>query len=147
MPDGNPKRVRVTMRWLQVLDSLEGPGDDTGEFFFTFRVSSANGDLVQETRLPEKGHISVSDHPSWNKLDKINKVIFDGNVEDHLVVELMGEEIDLLSANDHLDTYRREFTGDPETWAGTYKPGDEGDSVADPESLSNWRVAYDIEIL
>jgi hypothetical protein len=147
MSEGNAKRVRVTLRWLQILDALEGPGDDKGEFKFTFRVSSANGDLVQETRLPEQGHISISDHPSWNKVDKINKVIFDGQVEDHLGVELMGEEVDLLSANDHLETYRREFNGDPEGWAGSYKPGDEGGKDTDPENLSNWRVGYDIEIV
>ncbi len=147
MPEGNGKRVRVILRWLQVLDSLEGVGDDTGEFSFTFRVRSDNGDLLQETRLPEKGYISISDHPAWNKLDKLNRVIFDGVVEDHLEVELLGEEHDLLSANDHLDTYRREFTGDPETWVGSYHPRDEGGKGKDPEHMSNWRVAYDIELV
>ncbi len=146
MPEGNGKRVRVILRWLQVLDSLEGVGDDTGEFVFTFRVSSRNGDISQDTRLPEKGHLSISDHPSWNKLEKLNRVIFDGIVEDHLLVEFHGEEIDLISANDYLDTYRREFTGDPADWVGQYKPGDEGGKGDDPEYLSNWKVAYDIEL-
>ena len=32
-------------------------------------------------------------------------------MDDHLVVELFGEEIDVLSANDELDHYKREHRG------------------------------------
>jgi hypothetical protein len=56
---------------------------------------------------------------------------------------LNGEELDFLSSNDQLHPYRREFEGDPATFAGSYVPGDE--STADPENMKNWRVAYVIE--
>jgi hypothetical protein len=52
-----------------------------------------------------------------------------GPVEDHLVVELNGEELDTLTKNDQLDSYRREFRGRPSSWIGWYGPGD--DSAAD----------------
>ena len=69
-------------------------------------------------------------------------VLFDGVPGDGLVVELMGEELDQLSANDMLDHYRREFTGDYTQWVGHYEPVDEGST--DPENMPKWRVCYDI---
>ena len=58
------------------------------------------------------------------------------------MLELMGEELDQLSANDQLDHYRREFSGDPSQWVGHYEPVDEGST--DPENMSNWRICFDI---
>lgn len=141
------KRIRVTLRWLQILDNLEPAFDEKGEFRFRSRVSSRNGDVVKEVQFPESGYYSISDHPSWNRLNKLDKVLFEGEVEDHLVVELFGEELDKMSANDHLETYRREFEGPVDQWVGKYSPGDEGGKETDPENMSNWRIGYDIEIV
>ena len=138
-------RIRVTLKWIKILDKLEPFFKETGEFRFRSRVSSENsGGLSEETRFPEEGHYSLSDKPGWNFVT-LNKVLFEGDVEDHLVVDLLGEEIDLLSANDELDRYRREFKGPVDDWAVLYEPADEGSS--DPEAMSNWRISYIIERL
>jgi hypothetical protein len=141
-------RIRVVLRWIQILDIMEPAWKETGEFRFTTRVSTENGGgIVQENRFPDKGHYSISDHPAWNKV-VLNRTIFEGPVEDHLVVELNGEELDTLTANDQLDSYRREFRGPPDLWAGWYGPGEDGAAEinpADPENMSNWRVCFIIE--
>ena len=142
MEGSSGQRVRVILRWIQIKDKLEPFFKEHGEFFFTTRVTTGN--KTTEHRLPEEGHWEISDHPRFNKVDKIDKVIFEGPVGDTLVVEMFGEEIDQLSANDHLDDYRKDFTGDPESWVGRQAPGDEGSD--DPENLSNWRIGYDIEL-
>jgi hypothetical protein len=134
------QRIQVVLRWIQILDKLEPFYKDTGEFVFRSKVAS--GGTVGEHRFPEEGFYAISDKPGWNRLEKLNKVLFDGVPGGELVVELMGEELDQLSANDQLDHYRREFTGDPETWIGHYEPVDEGST--DPENMSNWRICYDI---
>jgi hypothetical protein len=36
------------------------------------------------------------------------------------MVELYGEEIDLMSANDELDLYKREHRGPVDDWVGLY---------------------------
>lgn len=137
------KRVRVILRWIQIKDKLEPFFKDYGEFFFRSRVTVGSEQV--EHRLPEEGHWEITDHPRFSKVDKIDKVIFEGTVGGQdLVVELFGEEIDRFSANDQLDAYRKEFTGDPSTWTGRQAPGDEGS--ADPENMSNWRICYDIEV-
>lgn len=137
------KRVRVILRWIQITDNLEPFYDDYGEFFFTTRVTTANKTV--EFRLPEEGHWEISDHPRFNKVDKIDKIIFEGEVGDTMTVELLGEEIDQLSENDHLDDYKREFTGDASGWVAVWAPGDEGSD--DPENMSNWRVGYEVELV
>ena len=70
-------------------------------------------------------------------------VLFEGECGDTLLVELFGEELDQLSANDQLETYRREFTGDRSEWLGRHQPTDEGSD--DPENMVDWRICYDIE--
>ncbi len=136
-------RIRVTLKGIKILDKLEPFFKDTGEFRFRSHVSSDNaGGLSEETTFPEEGHYSLSDKPGWNCVT-LNKVLFDGDVEDHLVVELFGEEIDTLSANDELDRYSREFSGPVDDWVGLFEPADEGST--DPEAMSNWRISYIIE--
>ena len=144
-PDQEGVVVRVVLRWVQVLNKLELFFKKKGEFRFKARVSSENfGGIHQETVLPESGgYYKVSDHVRWNKLDKLNRVLFEGRVEDHLKVELDGSELDWFSKDDDLDSYVREFRGDPEDWIGRHAPGDEG--VEDPENMELWRVCYDIE--
>ena len=64
---------------------------------------------------------------------------------DNLVVELFGEELDDFTANDHLEDYRREFSGDSASWIGRHQPTDEG--TGDPENMVDWRICYDIEMV
>ena len=136
-------RIRVTLRWIKILDTLEPFFKETGEFRFRSRVSSESGEgFSHETRFPEEGHYSLSDKPGYNYVT-LNKTLFEGDVDDHLVVELFGEEIDVLSANDELDHYKREHRGSVDDWAGLYEPADEGS--ADPEAMRNWRISYLIE--
>ncbi len=136
-------RIRVTLKWIKILDKMEPFFKETGEFRFSSKISTDNGGgFSRETRFPEEGHYSLSDKPGWNFVT-LNKVLFEGEVEDHLVVELMGEEIDLMSANDQLDKYERVHKGPVDDWIGLYEPADEGSD--DPEAMSNWRISYIIE--
>ena len=142
MTDTDGTNVRVILRWIQIKDNLEPFYETHGEFRFGSRVTS--GEKVMETRFPETGYWEISDHPQFNKVEGIDLVLYDGPAGDSMVVELFGEEIDPLSANDQLDHYRREFSGPPATWAGPQAPGSEG--LADPENMPLWRVAYDVEV-
>ena len=111
MSEGNGQRIKVTVQWVQILDNLEPAFKEKGEFVFRSVVTS--NDLPgekHESRYPASGHISISDQPVVNR-EIIKWQIFEGEVSDHLVIELYGEELDTLSANDHLDDYRREFSG------------------------------------
>jgi hypothetical protein len=135
------ERLRVTLRWIQILDKMEPFYKERGEFRFYARVT---GDArTQETKFPTEGHYEISDHPAWNKLN-LDRVIFEGEVANNLTVELTGEELDFLTKNDQLDRYERKFAGDPASWIGDYDPGVDTTST-DPEAMSNWRVCYRIE--
>ena len=138
------ERLRVTLRWIQILDKMEPFYKERGEFRFSARVT---GDArTQETRFPPEGHYEISDHPAWNKLN-LEKVIFEGEVSGQLKVELTGEELDFLSANDQLDHYERTFSGTPGSWLGQYGPGDDEAEIRpdDPENMNNWRISISIE--
>lgn len=141
MTDQAGERIQVVLRWIQILDKLEPFYKDTGEFVFRSKVESAG--KVEERRFPEEGYYPLSDKPGWNRLEKLNKVLFEGVPGDNLVIELMGEELDQFSANDQLDHYRREFSGKVGDWIGHYEPIDEGS--ADPENMPTWRICFDIK--
>ena len=142
MSENGGEKVRVVLRWIQIKDNKEAPWDDEGEF--RFRSVVTTGGESHELEFPEKGYWQISDNPIRNKVDKIDKVLFEGAAGDSLVVELYGVELDQLTANDHLETYRREFTGAASSWVGRHQPTDEGSG--DPENMSDWRVCYDIEL-
>lgn len=143
MAKGGGQRIRVTLRWIQIKDNKEAVWDEEGEFRFRARVST--GGRSQDSEFPEQGHWSISDHPRRSKVDKIDKVLYEGEAGDSLVVELSGFEMDQLSGHDSLTAYRREYTGAAASWAGRHQPTDEG--TGDPENMSDWRVAYDIELV
>ena len=143
MPANGGTRIRVTLRWIQIKDNKEAMWDDEGEFRFRSKVTT--GGQTNEIEFPEEGYWSISDHPRRNKVDKIDKVLYEGDAGDSLLVELFGVELDQMSANDHLQDYKREYTGDATSWVGRHQPTDEGSS--DPENMSDWRVCYDIEVL
>ncbi len=146
MSETSAEQIKVMVRAVQILDSLDL--DDTGEFVFRSKVSSNNlGGIAEEGRYPANGHIAISEQPVFNRAI-LNWVIFEGEITDHLMIELTGEELDRFSANDMLETYRREFTGPVADWIGTYGPGedigaDSGDE--DPEMMTNWRVTIFID--
>lgn len=133
--------IRVTLRWLQVLDKLEPWYKNKGEFVFWTRVTS--GERIVERRFPEQGHYPISDHPRWNRLDHLNKVMYEGEAGDSLRIEVRGVETDRFSTDDELERYSREFSGPAGSWVGRHQPGDEGPS--DPEAMSDWRICYDVE--
>jgi hypothetical protein len=139
------ERIRVTLRWIQILDNLEPFYKERGEFRFSASITSDDRP-PQITRFPTEGYYEISDHPAWNKLN-LDKVLFEGEVENELTVELLGEELDRLSPHDQLDHYKRTFSGPPSSWLGRYGPGafDADPSSSDPENMSNWRVSYVIE--
>jgi len=137
----NGGRIRVVLRWIQIKDNKEAAWDDEGEFRFRSKVTTAG--RTNEVVFPEQGFWSISDHPRRNKVDKIDKVLFEGEVGDSLVVELFGEELDAMTSNESLEDYRREYTGAVSSWLGHHAPDDE--SPTDPENLADWRVCYDIE--
>jgi len=139
-------RVRVTLKWVQILDKLEPFFKKRGEFRFRARFSTPDGRLLAETTVPKQGHIEVTDKPGWNRL-QLDEVVFEGEADGGLVVEFAGEELDRLGANERLDHYRRVFAGEPASWLGWYGPGDEEGPgrAGDPENMSNWRVCYTIE--
>ncbi|MDH5588817.1 MAG: hypothetical protein OEZ65_07355 [Gemmatimonadota bacterium] len=143
MAENGGDRVRVTLRWIQIKDNKESAWDDEGEFRFRSKVTTAG--QAHELKFPEEGFWSISDHPRRNKVEKIDKVLFEGVVGDSMIVELFGEEMDGISANDHLEDYRLEFTGPVRSWVGRHEPTDQG--VEDPENLSDWRVCYDVEMV
>lgn len=140
----NGERIRVVLRTVQIHDNLEPSWDDEGEFRFRARVSSRNrGGISQEIVLPgADSHYKVSDHPARNRL-YLNKVLFEGEVDDHLEIEIEAEELDWLTANDKLPRYHRVWTGSPSSWVGLYHPGDEG--AGDPERLDKWGITLEIE--
>ena len=72
--------------------------------------------------FPNRAIIRYRTTPRWNKLDKMNKLMFEGEAGDSLVVELRGVELDDLSADDELERYQREFSGPAESWIGRHQP-------------------------
>lgn len=140
------RHVRVTVSYVEILDRKDL--DEHGEFVFEFKCSVPGRGLEQKRRIPETGHLAISDHPSMNKVS-LNTMIFEGEVADGetLVLEATGKELDRLSKDDELNTYRRELKGPVSEWAGSYSPWDEGSADgADPEQLGDWRLAYQVEV-
>ncbi len=144
MADATGQRIKVVLHMVQIHDNLEPAWDDEGEFRFTCKVTSRNrGGIVQETVLPRNAEFyRISDNPAWNRL-RLDEVLFEGEVDDHLEIDILGEELDTLTANDELDRYHRVLEGDPASWVGLYEPGDEGSK--DPERMTNWWVYIRIE--
>lgn len=149
MAEATGEKIKVVLRWIQIRDDREPFWHEKGEFRFQSRVSSENRDgIVQETRFPEEGTWGIRDHPAWNRRS-LNKVLFEGEVDDHLVIELFGEEVDPIGKNDPLDEYRREFRGPAESFVGRYGYGQdtpEDDPSVDLEKMDYWGVCYDIEL-
>jgi hypothetical protein len=146
MDDGSGGRIRVILRWIQILEGPSPELNDRGRFSFATRVLSPAG-LLKGMQFPEEGEYDIADHPAWNKV-VLNRTIYDGHVGEELAIEIEGSAIDSPELSKQLDRYRREFKGDPKTWVGWYGPGDDTSAWIipdDPESMSTWRVCYVIE--
>jgi len=139
-----PERIRVTLRSIQILDKLEPFYKKRGEFRFLARVV-VDGHL-REVRFPRDGHYEISAHPEWNRL-KLDRVLYEGPTPQAMTIELSGEELDSVTANDPLDQYLRAFQGEASAWLGAYgtSTSDARVDPAQPENMSKWRVAYVIE--
>jgi hypothetical protein len=140
------RHIRVTVSYVEILDNKDL--DEHGEFVFEFKAMVPGRGIEQSTRVPETGHLAISDHPSMNKVS-LNTKIFEGQVEegDTLVLEAAARELDRMSKDDELTHYRRELSGPLSDWAGSYTPWDEGSAdQADPEQLGDWRLAYEVEL-
>ena len=111
MSENGGTRIRVTLRWIQIKDNKEAMWDDEGEFRFRSKVTTAG--QTNELEFPEQGYWSISDHPRRNKVDKIDKVLYEGAAGDSLVVELFGVELDQMSANDELEHFVSSDPFDP----------------------------------
>ena len=137
-----PARVRIVLRWIQVLHSFDPFFKQAGEFRFV-AIVTAHGSPPRITMLPEFGHYSIGGGVAQSRID-LGAVLFEDAVNTALTIEITGEELDLLSRNEQLPAYRRTFNGDPSAWVGWYGPGDDAPG-RDPESLGSWRVCYVIE--
>ena len=117
-------RVRVTLRYIEILDSKDF--DTYGEFRFRFRAGVPERDELVECRIPDEdqAHLSISEHPAKNRVS-LEKVLFEGDVGagEQLVVEAEGEEVDRLTPNDPLTPYRRVFPGPIEESEKPSPPG------------------------
>lgn len=143
MPNAAPERIRVILRWIQVLETHEPFFKKSGEFRFVATVSAGENGRIVKSHLPEKGHLSISSSFAQNKIT-FDKIIWEDDVADFLSIQIAGEEVDLLSKNDQLPVYQRTFAGRPQSWIGWYGPGDDTPGE-DPENLKSWRVCYVIE--
>src|SRR5690606_41314357 len=70
-------RVKITLKWIQILDKLEPFYKERGEFRFKARVSTPDGRVLSETTLPKEGHLEISDRPGWNRVT-LDVVVFEG---------------------------------------------------------------------
>ena len=94
------------------------------------------------TRLPATGHYSVAS----GGVIGVDRVIFKGEVEPgaRLTIAVSGEELDwpaCLDRNDKLSRYVRTLA--VPTRSIRMGPGDEPN---DPESLTDWKLWYTIEV-
>ena len=139
--------IRIVLERVQILDDKDPCLKGRGEFVFDSWVTlNNNPNRCRHTRVPERGHIKISDRPGRNVVE-LDRVLFEGyvGVNDDLEILLLPEEQDLISRDDRLVRYRRWFRSPAESWVGSYAPGDEG--AGDPEAMADWRVWYRIESL
>lgn len=150
MAEQKGERIRVRLQWIQILNTME-PRFVKKQGDFRFRAKVSTGGREQVTLLPEKGTWKMTDNPAWNKRE-MDKVLFEGEAGDDLLIELYGEEVDRLSRNERLELYRRKLTGSVQDWLGWYGPGEDipenaaaPKSEEDPEMMGHWRLCYIVE--
>jgi photosystem II stability/assembly factor-like uncharacterized protein len=139
-------RIRVVLEKVRILNDHDPWIKGRGEFHFTSCVSFNNNPCRRHwCRVPQKGHIKISDWPRLNE-KQLDVCIFDGYVAetDNMSISLLPIEEDWLDPDDELSLYRRHFNGPPETWVGRFDPDDEPPG-SEAEKLSDWMLWYRIE--
>jgi len=141
--DNKVRQVKVVVHQIQVLDDKDSLFKGAGELVFK-AVVAPNGSRARAvtTRLPRKDNYVAK---SGQILD-IQEVIYEGPVESGaaLVVSITGEELDwpaCFNTNDPLTRYLRRIPVPAQT--KHYSPGDE---PHDPESMTDWKVWYTVEV-
>lgn len=136
------KHVKVILDRIQIRKDWEPAIKGRADLSFTTEiVPDLDEKQKQVTRLPKRGLVHASDKPGANDI-QFGTTLFDGFVtRNTLTIKIAGKEQDLFDPDDRLKTYERAFSGDPETWLGTYQPADEH---VDPEDVGDWSVWYRI---
>jgi hypothetical protein len=136
-----PRKVRVRLDKLQVLDDKDGCLTGAGELVFDAIVApNGNPARAVRTRLPASGVLKVK---SGQEV-ALNQVIYEGLVEASatLSITLGGRELDYLlffQRQEKLARYHRSLP----LRSAHIRPDDEPN---DPESLSDWKLWYTVEV-
>lgn len=138
---GKIRRVKVTLNRIQVLNDHDGIFTGRGELAFDAVVApNANPHRAVRTRVPEQGLLKLA---SGDARD-LKVVLYEGFVEADakLAVTIGGSEFDyflFFQRREKLARYHRLLP----LKSGHLAPDDEPN---DPESLSDWKVWYTVEV-
>jgi hypothetical protein len=138
---GKIRRVKVTLNRIQVLDDHDGIFTGKGELAFDAVVApNANPHRAVRTRIPEHGVLKLASGEARD----LKLVLYEGFVEHdaRLAVTIGGTEFDyflFFMRQERLARYHRVVP----LKSAHFEPGDEAN---DPESLSDWKVWYTVEV-
>ena len=143
MAEGSGEGIRRASEWCKstMISSRSGRTRGNSALPLRSRAGTVAESCEKRSIPPRTGTTKSLTIPAWNRLH-LDKTLFEGEVDDHLEIEIRGEELDFLQ-NDQLERYHRVFEGDPSSWIGFYHPGDEGST--DPERMSNWWIYLEVE--
>jgi hypothetical protein len=135
-------RVKVMLDRIRIMRDYDPLIKGKGELVFTSVIVPDNDETAKQVmRLPGSGVYSISDKPGENDLE-LGVTLFEGVVKNgSLAITIGGQEMDFFDPDDDLTRYRRDFSGNPETWFGDYRPGDE---YLDKEDVGDWALWYRI---
>lgn len=126
------------MQSLRLRDADRGTRPADTRLHLDVRVHTRNhGGVEQHIRLPRERYYK----PRSLYSIRVEEPIFEGDVEDHLAVRIAALPHDADGPEEAVDSYTREFEGDPQSWLGRYGPQD----ASGPEHLGFWQVYYHIE--
>jgi hypothetical protein len=132
-------KIRVILEKILILHDSNPWLKGSGEIDFEVRVrTDNNGGIEQKTRIPKHGHHKISSGKSL----KVNRTVFEGYAEDHLIIRIDARLSSRSKASRYIGSYVRTFSCDATKWFGRYVPEDE---QVDPENLRYWKVYYRIE--
>lgn len=139
--DQRGQPIRVVLEKIRITDDREPWWKGKGEFKFQSRVSTPNnGNQTQKRELPWDKYYSRGARAGENEII-LEESVFEGYVENKLLIEVGGVELDTFDADDRLSTYKREFMGAPATWIGSYSPQASGGV----EDTGGWQIWYRVE--
>jgi len=135
------RQVKVTLSKLQILDDKDICWGNAGELVFdTVVAPNGNPGRAVSTRLPPRGVL----HAKSGQAIDVSTVIFEGLVESdaRLSITIGGKELDYLLFFKRQEKLARYHRNVPLVGA-SFGPDDE---TNDPESLSDWKVWYTVEV-